>query len=93
MRDPVKSSVPFNPYAQINSSLPNKTGVNPLLSRAPAPVDCDKILKQYKGTLSEDVYKKGVDAKCPGFRGGKKSRRRRTRGKKSRGRMSRRARK
>jgi len=28
----------------------------------------------YKTTLSENTYKKGIMANCPGFRGGKKSR-------------------
>jgi len=79
-----------NSFAQKKLPPP---GANPFAVSNPAPVDCGKILKMYKSTLSEDVYSKGVKASCPGFRGGKKSRRRRTRGKKSRGRKSRRYRK
>ena len=66
-----------NPFAPKQRPQP---GTNPFAVSNPAPVDCAKILKMYQGTLSEDVYRKGVNAKCPGFKGGKKSRKfRRTR--------------
>ena len=61
-----------NPFATKQRPQP---GTNPFAVSNPAPVDCARILKMYQGTLSEDVYRKGVNAKCPGFRGGRKSRR------------------
>jgi hypothetical protein len=62
-----------NPFAP--KQRPLQPGTNPFAVTKSAPVDCAKILKMYQGTLSEDVYRKGVNAKCPGFRGGRKSRR------------------
>lgn len=64
-----------NPFAPSKLQQRPQPGTNPFAVSNPAPVDCAKILRVYQGTLSEDVYKKGVNAKCPGFRGGRKSRR------------------
>ena len=75
-----------NPFAPKQRPQPK---TNSFAVSNPAPVDCNKILKIYKGTLSEDIYRKGVNAKCPGFRGGRKSRRSRKSKKSRRTRRSR----
>ena len=77
MRERPDKPVVTNPFAvkQPSLSMPKPIlGQNPLLVSNQPPLDCKTIEKMYKTTLSENTYKKGIMANCPGFRGGKKSR-------------------